>query len=119
MLRVEPNRLGASHQAPVMSPDRIKLLQFLAVLAIGGTERQVMNLVERLDPTRFELSVACLRRFGEFLNEIEARRIPLAAYEIRSLFRPHALQQQLRFARHLTRNRIRILHTYGFYANVF
>ena len=32
---------------------------------------------------------------------------------------PKALKQQLRFARHLRRNRTQIVHTYGFYPNVF
>jgi glycosyltransferase involved in cell wall biosynthesis len=114
-----PNGLGV-HPGEAPGPAaRIKLLQFVPVLAIGGTETQVMNLVEGLDPAKFELSMACLKRYGEFLESIEARRLPLATYDVRSFFRPHAAMHQLRFAWHVRRHRVQIVHTYGFYANVF
>ena len=63
------------------------------------------------------MHLACLKRVGEFLKDIEARRIPLAEYRIDRLYGRRALRQQLRFARDLRANRTQIVHTYGFYPN--
>jgi glycosyltransferase involved in cell wall biosynthesis len=102
-----------------MIDDRIRLLKFTTVFAIGGTERHVMNFVANLDTSRFDLKLACLKRAGEFLPEIEARQIPLTEYRIERLYGPRTLAQQWRFARNLRRSRTQIVHTYGFYPNMF
>jgi glycosyltransferase involved in cell wall biosynthesis len=102
-----------------MIDDRIRLLKFTTVFAIGGTERHVMNFVANLDTARFDLKLACLKRVGEFLPDIEARRIPLSEYRIERLYGPRTFAQQWRFARDLRRSRTQIVHTYGFYPNVF
>jgi L-malate glycosyltransferase len=100
-------------------PDRITLLQFVNNFAIGGTERHVVNLGNALDPSRFEQHFACLKRWGEFLEEIEASRRPLAEYRINCLYNHTALIQRVKFAQYLKRHHIHIVHTYGFYPNVF
>ena len=103
-----------------MTTARVRLLKFTTLFAIGGTERHVMNFVANLDTSRFDLQLACLKRSGEFLSEIEARQIPLDGVPAStgSMARRRC-KQQLRFARHLRQNRTQIVHTYGFYANVF
>jgi glycosyltransferase involved in cell wall biosynthesis len=103
----------------VMQPSRIKLLKFISRLGIAGTERQFMNLGRSLDPGRFELHFACFQRWGQFLDEVAALRIPLAEYNIKSLYHPKILKEQMRFAGYLKRHRIHIVHAYGFYPNVF
>jgi glycosyltransferase involved in cell wall biosynthesis len=40
-------------------------------------------------------------------------------YRVRKLFGPRAFRQELRFAQHLRRARVDIVHTYNFYPNVF
>lgn len=102
-----------------MQPDSIKLLKFVTAFGIGGTEQHVVNLGRALDSSRFELHFACLRRWGPFLKEIEARQIPPTEYEINSLYSPQTFKQQLRFASYIKRNRMRIVHSYNFYPNVF
>jgi glycosyltransferase involved in cell wall biosynthesis len=102
-----------------MTDERIRLLKFPTLFAIGGTERHVMNFVANLDSARFDLRLACLKRVGEFLREIEERRVPLRDYPIDRLYGPRALVQQCRFAADVRRDRIQIVHTYGFYPNVF
>lgn len=104
---------------PVTQPGRIKLLKFVTLFEIGGTERHVVNLARALDPSRFELDIACLSRKGAFLKEIEDLRIPVTEYSIRSLRSSKAVKQQLNFARYIRDNKIQIVHTYGFYANAF
>ena len=51
---------------------RIRVLKFLSVFMIGGTERQFVNVVKNLDSSKFDVHLACFRKFGAFLPEIEA-----------------------------------------------
>ena len=102
-----------------MQASRVKLLKFISLFAIGGTERHVVNLARELDVTQFDLQLACFKRWGLFLKDIEALSIPISEYKINCLYNYHAFRQQLRFAKLLKDNRIQIVHTYGFYATVF
>jgi glycosyltransferase involved in cell wall biosynthesis len=100
-----------------MSSDRVRLLKFVTDLRIGGTERQFVTLSRRLDPGLFDLQLACLRRQGDFLRQLEG--MTLLDYPISSLHDLRTLRTQLRLARDIRRRRIEIVHTYGFYPNMF
>jgi len=100
-------------------PGKIRLLTFLSNFNIGGTEKQVLYLLQNLDPERFDLHVACLRRYGPLLNLVEASGLPLSEYRIESLWKYTTIRQQLRFAHYIRRHRIDIVHSYGFYTNMF
>ncbi len=103
----------------IHDPGPIRVLQFLPVFAIGGTERQVANLTAGVDRTRFDLHVACFERRGEFLPDIEARQIPVTEYKIKRLYGLHTLRQQFKLAGYLRRHQIDVVHSYNFYANCF
>src|SRR5262245_42372838 len=102
-----------------MDDARVRLLKVVPTLLCGGTEHQFMALGRSLDPGRFALEFACLRRSGGFAAEIEARRIPLREYRLNSFFSLNAFAQQARFARDVRRSGIQIVHAYSFYGNVF
>lgn len=104
---------------PADTGDRIRLLTFTTVFAIGGTERHLMNLTDGLDHGRFDLSFGCLKRSGEFLGDIEALGIPVSEYPVRRLYGFRTLVEELKFCRDLRRQSIEIVHTYNFYPNVF
>jgi glycosyltransferase involved in cell wall biosynthesis len=78
-----------------------------------------MTLSRSLDAKRFELEFACLRRLGSFVKEINDRGLPLTEYRITSFRSVTALHQQMRFARHVARRKVDIVHAYNFYGNVF
>ena len=98
---------------------RIKLLKFLVVFGYGGTERQLLNLALNLDPGRFELSFGCQRQGGQFLAPLEARGFPVRVFPLRRFLSVTGARRSIEFARHLRRERIQIVHSYNFYANVF
>ncbi|MBI2359835.1 MAG: GT4 family glycosyltransferase PelF [Deltaproteobacteria bacterium] len=102
-----------------METSKIKLLEFIHLFYIGGTERQFVNLGQALDGSKFELHFACLEREGEYLKEIEALGAPLVEHRISSLLHGATLREQLRFARYLKQHRIQIMHSYSFYPNFF
>ena len=99
--------------------ERIRLMKFVTLFAIGGTERQVINIGKGLDPGHFDLRFACLHRFGELLAECDAQSWSIAEYDISRLYGYATLKKQMEFARSLRRQDIQILHTYSFYPNVF
>lgn len=105
--------------ARTMQSQRIKLLQMLTNFHIGGTERQVANLAMGIDSSRFDLHLACLRHSGELLAELEDLRVPRSEFRIGRLYSPKTVWQGIRLAHYVRRNLIQIVHSYGFYPNVF
>ena len=99
---------------------RIQLVKFLTAFGVGGTEKQVANLTQRMDRRSFDVSFACTSRWGEMINEIEGQQgISISEYPLESLYELNAFRQQWRFAQALRRNRTQIVHSYNFYANMF
>jgi glycosyltransferase involved in cell wall biosynthesis len=99
--------------------DRIGLMQFLTFFYLGGTERQVMNLTTGLDRSRFDVHMGCHGKVGALLEEATSRGIPVEEYAIKSLYNLGAMYARLRLARYLREHAIEIVHSYGFYSNLF
>ncbi len=120
MPAVPPSMPGPVQADEATPGERIRLLKFLTLFGIGGTEKQVVNLTKRFDRGVFELSFGCLSRWGELIGEVEREQgIPVAEYPLKSFYELNAFRQQYRFARALRRDRIQIMHSYNFYGNVF
>ncbi|HLH32413.1 MAG TPA: glycosyltransferase, partial [Terriglobia bacterium] len=92
---------------------------FLNHFFIGGTERQFVHVANGLDPSRFDVEIACLKRDGPLLQVLRPE-MPVHLYPAKgSFYNRHSLQSQMRFARDIRTRRIDIVHTYGWYPNVF
>ncbi len=102
-----------------METSKIKILKFLTSFDIGGTERHVINLLRGLDRSKFDVSLACLRKQGPFLKDIERLDIAIEEYRIDTFRSRKAFRELLRCARWIRANGVHIVHTYGFYSNVF
>jgi L-malate glycosyltransferase len=98
---------------------RLRLHKFVTFFESGGTERHFANLCVGLDPQRFDLEVGCLKKTGPYLAPLEARQIPVHEYPIQGFFSPTYARMAWRLARHLSRRRAQVVHSYGFYGNVF
>ena len=98
---------------------RTRILKVVPTLMCGGTENQFMTLGRRLNRTRFDVAFACLRRWGPFVDELGELGIPLHEYRVATFRSVHALAQQARLARQISRSRTDIVHAYNFYGNVF
>ncbi|MEY4641903.1 MAG: hypothetical protein RLZZ227_1897, partial [Pseudomonadota bacterium] len=97
----------------------VKLLKVLTAFCYGGTEGQVLKLASGMDRQRFELQFAGLRTDGDLLKEFHALNLPITEFRISCLYSPRTFLQQLKFAQHLRREKIAIVHSYNFYSNVF
>jgi glycosyltransferase involved in cell wall biosynthesis len=102
-----------------MESERIRLLKFIPLFGIGGTEKQVANIAMRLDRSLFDLSFGCVNKWGDLLESIEQADIKVAEYPIRSFYEYNTFKQQYSFSKALKTSRIQIMHSYNFYANVF
>jgi glycosyltransferase involved in cell wall biosynthesis len=97
----------------------VNLMKFVTQFGLGGTERQFVNLGLALEPSRFAVHFGCLRRSGALIQEIDARGIPVVDYNVWTFRKPQAARAQLRLARDIRRHNVRIVHTYGYGANLF
>jgi glycosyltransferase involved in cell wall biosynthesis len=61
-----------TNAASIPRAKRVRLLQVVPSLAIGGLERVVETLTRTVDRDRFEVAVACLREKGPFAEGLES-----------------------------------------------
>jgi len=85
----------------------------------GGTEHQMTELARRIDGSRFQVHVVCLRDEGALRSRIVDAEIPITQFPLRTFASAAALQQALRFARWCSSRRIALVQACDFYANVF
>jgi len=101
------------------APEAIRLMKVVTGFFTGGTELQVLNLAREIDRGQFDLSFSCLEREGDHLDAYEALRAPISEFRIKRLYHPGCFLQQYRCASLMRKQRIQIMHSYNFHANVF
>jgi L-malate glycosyltransferase len=100
-------------------PPQISVAVFLTRFEPGGTERQMTELIRRLDPSRFTVHVACFEKQGAWLPRIVERAASIVEFPIQGFARPATLAALLRFASWCRRQQIEVVQTCDLYANVF
>jgi glycosyltransferase involved in cell wall biosynthesis len=100
---------------------RIRILHLVTSLEPGGLENGVVNLANQLNPLRFETSIACLERVGEFAQRLGIDTA-LTCFDKPPGFRFSTI---FKLARMIARTRPDIIHThnlgpliYGTLANI-
>ena len=66
---------------------RIRLLTVIASSALGGAERNVVSLLGALDPSRFEISIACHGQ-GAMLEEYRRVATKVRSFDLLKVWRP-------------------------------
>jgi glycosyltransferase involved in cell wall biosynthesis len=85
----------------------------------GGTERQMIELVRRLDPTRWAVHVACFHARGAWFDRVAGVAASLAQFPVTTFQHPHVLRHMWAFAQWCRTKRIAIAHTADLYSNIF
>jgi glycosyltransferase involved in cell wall biosynthesis len=98
---------------------RIPIAIFISTFDAGGTERQMTELMRRLDPARFAVHAVCFHRTGPWLARVAGQVASVAEFPIDGFARPATWRQVLACARWCREERITILQSCDFYANVF
>jgi len=115
-----PHGDGVDRLAEPLVREPIRLMKFVSVLAIGGSERQAMLLGQELDKGRFEVHVGCSIRTDDHIEaRLTAQGATVTQYRIYNLYGWGALRQRMKLARYLRDRRIALVHAYNFYSNVF
>lgn len=100
-------------------PPQIPVAIFMTRFEPGGTERQMIELIRRLDSSRFRVHVACFDRAGAWLPRVAERAASIVEFPIRGFARPSTFRQLLAFAAWCRRERIAVVQTCDLYANIF
>jgi glycosyltransferase involved in cell wall biosynthesis len=100
---------------PVRPHDVVLLLTSFDV---GGTERQMVDLVRRLDTARFRPHVACFHQRGRLLADVPDW-VPIREFPLHGFARPSAARQFMAFAAWCREIGARLVHTCDLYANIF
>jgi glycosyltransferase involved in cell wall biosynthesis len=103
---------------PVM-PSRVPIALLMTSFEPGGTERQMTELIRRLDRSRFEVHVAALHRRGAWLERVEECAASIEEFPIRGFGRAGTLTQARRFAAWCRARGLALVHTADRYANIF
>jgi glycosyltransferase involved in cell wall biosynthesis len=104
-------------QASTRARVRPRVLHLITSFEIGGTERQAVELLKRLDGERYDVRLAVLRNEGPFYTEIEARFPDVPEFPLTSFYDANAVKQLGRLRRLMLRDRIDILHAHDFYSS--
>jgi glycosyltransferase involved in cell wall biosynthesis len=100
-------------------PPRIPIGIFLTRFQPGGTERQMTELIRRLESTRFAVHVACFHREGAWLSRAAERAVSVTEFPIHGFAKPATACQLLAFARWCRRAHLAVVQTCDLYANIF
>ncbi|HZS36400.1 MAG TPA: glycosyltransferase [Polyangia bacterium] len=97
----------------------VAVLHVVDCLNVGGTERQLFELVRRLDRRRWRPLVACFKAHGELLPSLRALGVEPMEFPLGgSLTRPGTAWQVARMAWYAHRQGVKLIHTHDFYSNV-
>jgi L-malate glycosyltransferase len=108
---VESSAAPAAH-----SQRRPRVLHLINSFELGGTERQAVELLKRLDQNRYDVRLAAIQRKGPLYDEVAAHYPRLHEFPLNSLYNAQALRQIRRLRAWLLDEQIDILHAHDFYA---
>jgi glycosyltransferase involved in cell wall biosynthesis len=84
----------------------------------GGTERQMIELVRRLDRDRWQVHLAALHARGHWHAQASAAA-PVSEFPISGFGRPETCRQAIAFARWCMARHIQVVQTTDLYTNIF
>ncbi len=95
------------------------VLHVVDCLNVGGTERQLFELLRRIDRRRYRPFVACFKQGGELYPRLVEIGLPPIEFPLRgSLAQANTGYQIARMALMCRRENIKIIHAHDFYSNL-
>jgi len=85
----------------------------------GGTQRQLIELLRRIDRRRFRVHPVCFHDDGPWTSRVADLGDPITRFPIHGFGRSDTARQLVRFARWCRDHRIAVLHTWELYSNIF
>src|SRR5947209_8454483 len=101
------------------SPGPSRVFFLLDSFMLGGTETQAVELARRLDPSRYQVTIGCLRREGPLLDRLKGSSVQVVEVGMgNGIDSPSGMLGVLRLARRLRKQRIEILHAHDLWSNL-
>jgi glycosyltransferase involved in cell wall biosynthesis len=85
----------------------------------GGTERQMIELIRRLDRDRWAVHVPCFHGRGGWFSRVAEVAVSTPEFPVDSFRRPRVAGHLWNFARWCRKTRIAVVHTTELYSNIF
>ncbi len=106
---------------PRVHAEKENVLQLIHSFIQGGSERQMIQLTRLLlESGRYRVHVACLRRGGVLLAEVDKFGLSeISEYPLTSFYDVNMMRQLLRFSAFLKEHDIRLIQTHDYYSNIF
>lgn len=96
-----------------------RVLHVVECLDVGGTEMQMVQIAQRLDPRLYRVTVGCLRAGGPLTEVLQAAGIEILEFPKRLTFMSfQAIYQLLRLAWYIRREKIDVVHAHHLGANL-
>src|SRR6266542_279328 len=95
-----------------------RVLHLITSFEVGGTERQAVELLKRIDRLRFDLSLATLRLEGPLYQEVAPIFPRVPQFPLTSFYNANAAKQLIRLRDWMIREQVGILHAHDFYAGL-
>lgn len=107
------------YQIEVIVNRKLKIAIVTFGFYTGGTERQIIELIKGIDPSRFDVLVAITRAGGKMEDNLKQAGINIDYFPINSLREIGTIHQLKRLCSYLIENKIDILHTFSLIGNTF
>ena len=102
-----------------MTAPRVRVLFVVGNFVAGGAERHLLELWSRMDRARFAIEIACLRREGQFLAQVEALGWPVHDLGVgRRVYGVSGARGLARLIARVNRFRPDVIHGYLFGPNL-
>lgn len=99
--------------------ERPRLLFFVESLALGGSQKQSIEVARLLTMNGWAVTVGCLRAEGLLKERVLEAGLPLVEFPIRSLLTPRAIGQLFRAALFIRRQHFQVVQANDLYSNLF
>lgn len=96
-----------------------KIFYLVDSLNIGGTETQAVELARRMDPEKYDVTLACLRKEGPLLEKLKGSTVQVIEFHPKGgIDSPRGLYQLARMVRVLRRGRYDVVHAHDLWSNM-
>ncbi len=118
----EKGEVTASVPAPVRDAAvsrKRRIFYLVDSLNIGGTETQAVELARRMDPKKYEVTLACLRKEGPLLEKLNGSTVNLVEFHPKGgIDSPRGLYQLARMVAYLRRGKFDVVHAHDLWSNM-
>ena len=103
----------------VAVPRKRKIFYLVDSFNIGGTETQAVELARRMDPQKYDVTLACLRKEGPLLERLNGSTVNVVEFHPKGgIDSPTGLYQLARMVAYLRRGSFDVIHAHDLWSNM-